>query len=60
MVKLICMNIKINLGGILMNRLCAAAACMVLAAVFSGCSDKKKDDSAGKESEEIISPKTVT
>ncbi len=43
-----------------MNRLCAAAACMVLAAVFSGCSDKKKDDSAGKESEEIISPRTVT
>lgn len=42
-----------------MKRFCAAAACMVFAAVFSGCSDKKKNDSPDKKAEEIVSPKTV-
>ena len=43
-----------------MKRLYAAAATMVIAAVFSGCSDKKDVVSSEIKAEEIISPRTIT
>lgn len=43
-----------------MKRFCAAAAGMVIAAVFSGCSDKKEVVSSEIKAEEIVSPRTIT
>lgn len=42
-----------------MKKFYAAAACMIFVAAVSGCSDKKSN-SSGKETEKIVSPRTVT